>query len=406
MSSHPKVLICHPGRQHSHQAAIALQKAGMLAGYWTGIPCIKEHISLLPQSFSRALIQHSFFPFEKHLVHWLPIAPVLRKVTTICLPTFLSKDLIYLSHSLFDQYIARQLPSWKVEAVIGYEHSSLETFKTAKRLGITTILDASSIHYQAQDPFCLYKESLSVHRSINERKKQEIENADYILTVSELARQTYIEAGVSPDRIYVCCLGVNIDLFKPGKRVQRKGAPLTFLFVGSSSRLKGIDILIGAFNKINNSGNRICLRLISSKGDMQHLVDHTPKDSVCVKKRMKQDQLVKEYQNADCFVLPSRFDSFGMVVTEALACGLPVITSDQVGAKELIIEGENGWVVPKGDIEALAERMEWCFKNEDVLYSMREKARLSVLEASWSNYHDRLISVMKTILNSTAQHSV
>ena len=73
--------------------------------------------------------------------------------------------------------------------------------------------------------------------------------------------------------------------------------------------------------------------------------------------RPTRPSLAAELRRADCLVLPSRNDSYGMVVPEALASGLPVLVSDMVGAKDLVAEGQNGWVVPAGDAGALAERM-------------------------------------------------
>jgi glycosyltransferase involved in cell wall biosynthesis len=110
-----------------------------------------------------------------------------------------------------------------------------------------------------------------------------------------------------------------------------------------------------------------------------------------------QPELVNHYRDADCLVLPSRFDSFGMVVAEALACGLPVIVSDMVGAKSLVVEGENGWIVPVGDVEALARRMRWCVEHRPALAEMRINAARSAQRASWPHYHQRLIATLDGI---------
>src|SRR5262249_19340883 len=63
------------------------------------------------------------------------------------------------------------------------------------------------------------------------------------------------------------------------------------------------------------------------------------------------------------FTLPSRVDGFGMAVPEAMACGVPAIVSDMVGAKEVIEEGHNGFIVPSGNSDALVDRMRWCICN-------------------------------------------
>jgi glycosyltransferase involved in cell wall biosynthesis len=101
-------------------------------------------------------------------------------------------------------------------------------------------------------------------------------------------------------------------------------------------------------------------------------------------------------------VLPSRNDSFGMVVPEALACGLPVLVSDMVGAKELVDPGRNGWIVPAGDAGALAERMAWCVRHREAVGAMRERCRASAEAATWPAYHRRLAELLRTIVPAQA----
>src|SRR5262249_28387622 len=80
-------------------------------------------------------------------------------------------------------------------------------------------------------------------------------------------------------------------------------------------------------------------------------------------------------RSAQCLLLPSRVDAFGLVVLEAMACGVPAIVSDTVGAKELIEEGHNGFVVPSGNSDALFDRMRWCIWNATSVRSMSTAVR-------------------------------
>jgi glycosyltransferase involved in cell wall biosynthesis len=113
---------------------------------------------------------------------------------------------------------------------------------------------------------------------------------------------------------------------------------------------------------------------------------------------LTQEALVDEYRAADCLVLPSRHDSFGMVVAEALACGVPAVVSSGVGAKSLIEEGVSGWIVPAGDVRALEERIEWCVDNIDTVRSMSTHARRAAETASWSEYRKRVSMVFGDFL--------
>jgi glycosyltransferase involved in cell wall biosynthesis len=94
-------------------------------------------------------------------------------------------------------------------------------------------------------------------------------------------------------------------------------------------------------------------------------------DRVCFAGSRPWAELPAVYAAADLFVLPSTFEPWGAVVTEAMACGLPVVVSDPVGcAPDLVRPGENGWVVPAGDAEALAEVLEQAFSDADRLEAM------------------------------------
>ena len=118
-----------------------------------------------------------------------------------------------------------------------------------------------------------------------------------------------------------------------------------------------------------------------------------------------QDALPGEYRAADCLVLPSRHDSFGMVVPEALACGLPAVVSSEVGAKTLVQNGVSGWIVPAGDVQALEERIEWCVDNIDKVRSMSTHARLAAEQAGWATYRKRVHDVFAHFLTDEVSQS-
>lgn len=103
-------------------------------------------------------------------------------------------------------------------------------------------------------------------------------------------------------------------------------------------------------------------------------------------------------QRADLLVLPSRNDSYGMVVAEALATGLPAVVSTMVGAKDLIEEGVNGWVVPVEDVEALAARLLECSRQPALLSNLGTAARRSAESATWDGYSERLVGWFRELL--------
>jgi glycosyltransferase involved in cell wall biosynthesis len=87
-----------------------------------------------------------------------------------------------------------------------------------------------------------------------------------------------------------------------------------------------------------------------------------------------------------------------MVVLEAMACGLPVIVSDMVGAKQLVEEGRNGFIVPVEDVAALAARMRWLIENRQMLERMSSAARTVAEQASWANYRRQFALTVREVL--------
>jgi glycosyltransferase involved in cell wall biosynthesis len=110
---------------------------------------------------------------------------------------------------------------------------------------------------------------------------------------------------------------------------------------------------------------------------------------------MPQPALAAELRRADVLVLPSRTDSSGMVVAEALASGTPALVSEMVGSKELVSEGSTGWIVPVGDAAALAERMAWCAGHPEAVRATSGDCRRAAEAATWPAYHRRLSELLK-----------
>ncbi len=333
------------------------------------------------------------------LVKWNPVAPVLRRLTA-WLPAAQATVFDYYGNWIFDRWAANLLTYLKnsVDAVIGYENSCRYTFRTAKALGIKTVLDAASVHHTLQDSVSHFSESTPFHRRVIAVKNEEIKLADHILTLSTVARQSYLDAGVHAERLHLLPLGVDLLTFRPGDHTTR-GLFFTFIFSGKVTIHKGIDFLIQAFKKVLKRYPNVKLRIIGFGGDGYPLVRTASLPQIEWLGFVTQTELAKHYQAADCLVLPSRHDSYGMVVTEALASGLPVIISDRVGAKDIIEEGKNGWVVPLGDIESLADRMLWMVEHRTELEPMRVLARRTAEKYSWDDYQKRLVDVLQTILN-------
>jgi len=396
-----KVLVTHPGRQHSHQAALALDAAGQLAGYWAGVPALAAQVARVPLFLRRRLGRYEPVPLDPVRVVWHPETPALRRLGDLLLPPRGAARVDLWACRRFDRWAALRLGrrhASGIDAILACEISALTTFAAARRLGMTTILDAPSLYHRAQDRLHGTTDSPALHRRVTRVKDQEIELADHILTVSELARETYLEAGVAPERVHAVMLGADIELFTPAPpgAVERSG-DLLFLFCGATIHRKGFDLLLDAFERVRAAEPGVRLRIVGPRGDAFGRLDGRAA-GISVAGPVGQRELAGELRQADCLVLPSRNDSYGMVVAEALACGIPVLISDRVGAKALVEPGRNGWIVPAGDATALAERMLGCARNRDAVRGMREACRRSAESATWPAYRRRFADLVRGLV--------
>ncbi len=415
-----RVLVTHPGRQHSHQAALALEQAGMLAGYWSGVPALAAQARHLPAWARRRFDRYAPVPLDPRRARWFPATPALRRLGDALLPPAGAARLDLLACRLFDRWAAAGLAraaattaatTANIDAVIACEISALATFRAARRLGIATILDAPSLHHATQDRLHGTTDPPDLHRRITRIKDREIALADQVLTVSDLARDTYLAAGVPAGQVHAVMLGADLELFTPrpaaGAPAGRGGDSdsddaFRFLFCGATIRRKGFDLLLAAFDRVAGAAPAARLRVVGPRGDAAGALAGRGDERIAVTGAVSQPALAEELRRADCLVLPSRNDSYGMVIAEALACGLPVLVSDMVGAKALVTPGSNGWIVPAGDAAALAERMVWCVRNREAVRGMREQCRRSAAAATWPAYHRRLAELLRTLVPERA----
>src|SRR5262249_40563268 len=156
--------------------------------------------------------------------------------------------------------------------------------------------------------------------------------------------------GVAPERVHAVLLGADTSLFTPAPpETPPRSGDLRFLFCGATIQRKGFDLLLDAFARVRAAEPGVGLRIVGPRGDSFGLLEERSIAGISVSGLVGQRELAGELRQADCLVLPSRNDSYGMVVAEALACGLPVLVSEMVGAKTLVEPGQNGWIVPAGD---------------------------------------------------------
>lgn len=394
------VLVAHPTRQHSHRLAQALENAGWLHSYLTMLPD-RRALAWLPtaldRSFPTAVMRHSlqFLPVDK--VHTL-IGPLLfQKMTSRVDAVGLRLLGEWLAWATFDDWVAGQLARLKPKVVVGYEMCCAQTFRVAKRMGITCVLDAAAFHHAMQDQILdedKYGAQTWAGKRLRLRKQIEIELADKIICVSDLAKRSYLDAGVEAGRIVINQMGCDLTKFAVPVTSVRLGVP-KFVFVGIPVFHKGFDLLIANFTRLVNQFSEAELHVVGDAGMAGQMLAGK---YVHIHGKLSHDQLSKLLWQMDCLVLPSRLESFGMVVVEALAAGVPVIVSDHAGAADAIQEGENGWVIPAGDETFLFARLLACCRDIEHIRSMKAACVRSASTYDWAHYSRRTLGIFEPLL--------
>ena len=284
--------------------------------------------------------------------------------------------------------------------MVCYENAALSTFQVARALGVKTVLDAASVHHVWQDRWAEFRESPHAHKRITARKDAELALADHVITASELARESYVKTGLARENVTTVPLGVDLDRFTPGPPADRDdgvGDTCQFVFAGQTTRLRVSTRSVESSALLLGRG--AVFKLSVAGGSRPSFASTLPAD-IEFRGRLTQSELAALFRGADCVLLPSRFDSFGMVVLEAMACGAPVIVSDRVGAGSAVRWGENGWIIPAEDSLALAGRMEWCIRHLPSLRGMRPAAREVALKYSWTVYRQRVRALLTNLMGS------
>ena len=162
---------------------------------------------------------------------------------------------------------------------------------------------------------------------------------DTIFVNSEQYRQSWIERGIDPGKIKILPRGLDTRLFTPGrsepdfwKQFGSNGRGVRLLFVGRVSKEKDLDILVQAFRNLRQDNVPVELSIVGHGPYSTALAKILPE--ACYTGYLKGTELAKAYASSDIFVFPSTTDTFGNVIIEAQAAGLPVIVSDIGGPRD------------------------------------------------------------------------
>ncbi|MBN1352381.1 glycosyltransferase family 4 protein [candidate division KSB1 bacterium] len=182
-----------------------------------------------------------------------------------------------------------------------------------------------------------------------------LRNVDRIVVPKDDVKRFMVEKlNVPAEKIEIICVGINTNFFKPPETDNRENIAL---FVGRGTIAKGFDTVLAAADFIDGKVIAVAQRVAG-----HYLRLAQKKKNFELIPRLNHDELVKLYQRAKVFILPSLSEGVPVTTLEAMSCGLPVVCSIE-GGGEMIEDGENGYIVPFRDPESLAEKANQLFRN-------------------------------------------
>jgi glycosyltransferase involved in cell wall biosynthesis len=329
-------------------------------------------------------------------------------------------DLIWeCEEHAFDRACSRLVMSEQPDVFLGVEHAALASLKTSREIGVAAGLIYPSVHHLFRkkwlDPeLARYPQLLGESaREIRERdtardarRDDEMRTAEFIHANSAVTARSLVEAGYPADRIMTVPLGAPPAIPENELPSDPPDKPVV-LFVGNVALHKGAHHLIDAWRKVASAGTA---RLdLYGRWALPENFLPSQDENVFVHGRASPEVIRAAMRRASVLILPSICDGFGMVVTEAMAQGLPVICSSNAGASQLVVEGENGFIVPPANEDRLAERIVWCIENPGRLHAMGRHALETAGNWGWPDFRARftrdLLSMLEHIGRSRLRSS-
>lgn len=309
----------------------------------------------------------------------------------------------------FDAQAARRLREGEQDLFVGWSSMALRCLRRARELGIPGVLERGSSHIAFQTE--LLGEEYRRHGvradlaspRIIEAELREYEEADRIAVPSGFARRTFVERGMDESRIIVNPYGVDLEAFHPAPSSERT---FRLIHCGALSLRKGVHYLLQAFHELALPDAELWL-VGGVREEIRPFLARHAGAGVVVPGPRPERELPDLYRSGSAFCLASLEDGFGMVILQAMASGLPVIGSMHTGAPDVVRDGEDGFLVPPRDVDALKEKILYLYENPEARQAMGAAARERVrMGHGWDDYGRRAVEAYARILSCPSPSSI
>ena len=406
------VVVAHPtGSPWVRSDIAALDRAGRLTAFYTtiAVPPGVAQSGALPASFRRELARRTFGELPQCNIVTSPSRELLRLAARAAGLSWLTRhevgwaswDAVYRA---LDRRLSRDLEVGKVEAstVLAYEDAALESFRMARRLGLRSVYHLPIAYWRLlhqllaeerdrRPEWAATMEGLADSPAKQQRKDLELAQADCVVVASSFTRQSLAYCPELPKRIEVAPYGAPPVVARERAPGDERGRPLRALFVGHLSQRKGVADLDEAMRRVRGL---VTLTLVGPRTtEACAALDQAIQTHRWIP-HVAHSRLLELMAAYDVLVFPSIVEGFGLVITEALSRGLPVITTPHTGGPDLMVDGREGFIVPIRDPDAIADRLTRLAEDRDLLAAMSQAALETARRNSWQGYEERIVQIV------------
>jgi glycosyltransferase involved in cell wall biosynthesis len=301
------------------------------------------------------------------------------------------------THPMFGRWVARQLRQESWDVIHAWTGVAQEIYADAAFAGTLKMVMRGSAHIRTQAAI-LAEEQTRVNHPIDQpsqwmvdREQREYALADRIVVLSTFAWNSFLAEGIDKTKLRLLPLGTEAKAFRPAPEVVEarrarilSGAPLRVLYVGGVCFRKGLVDIEQLVSQ--EDSNRFQYRFVGPVWPEAKtaVAAMAGKGTEFVSKR-PQSELPSEYAWGDVFIFPTVEDGYAVVLAQASAAALPILTTANCCGPDLIQEGRTGWVLPIRESRAFLDRLRWCDSHRQELADMVTAAYTEFRTRDWSD---------------------
>jgi glycosyltransferase involved in cell wall biosynthesis len=405
-----EVVVVHSGARDGYQLALALSERKMLKSFITDLfwpedrPAAARIMRRLPVKLRVMLRQRS----EPRLPHSeVKLCGVVGLLTLLLeklpgAPLALRRSMMRYADGTLGRRAGR-LAMRSNANLLSYSYYAYDAFRAYGRPGIlfqlhphpATMRRILTEELEANNDCAsslLQEWELSLPEKDFQHLVLEPTMASHILVASSFTKASLVEHGVAPAQISVVPYGVDLTRFRPAtSRPAVHNSKLKLLFVGRINQRKGMKYLLQALELLHHNDVQltVCGRVVDNLELFKPFASR-----ITIRPSVSADELVEAYQNADLFVFPSVAEGFGQVLLEAMACGLPILSTHRTAAPDLVEEGIQGFIVEPCRPDLIAQRIQWAIEHREELARMGRRARLRAEQFTWTRFRERVVEVV------------